>query len=872
MAGETFKLNFITNGEGFFDISEPFGFDSADFVLKQDTKRYGRDVSFSGGEQEFTFSPMREHQFDLLMYYYETFGWESQVELIITKDGIEHAIGDFDFYNAKTDQLTYFTCKVIQQSSQAIIKRRDDVTVDVFSDENIDGEAIEPLESENVLVKAKPITQYSSWETPSLFEKSFEAESSSIIGTNTSYYAFNPSRNLTSYGIDDSLTFLNVIEPKALFKDRPPINYDNFKIIEAANNLSKINITISNLDLKIETSEENGNGYVDVRLEVAYGEDYDSSEKYIFFSEKTIRENRTYENKNSYSFEIPYLERGKSAWLYIHYKVRQSKTGLGKFIAYTEVASMDVDISASSVSYSTIVPSIRLKDGVSQVVKSISGLSTSFPFAEKNGEMYDQRLFSGNMLRNLDDKPFYLSFKDITDWLPEINGDYEIQPDGKVYFGLYKSFYKNTEMMRFDSVAFDSYNKSFNDKYAINEFYYKYKKYQSQKETEVENTFDVVHGESEWSVLNNFVENTKDVSVTFVRDSFYIDEQRRKGLDLSETTSTQDDDTVFILDTKEATEDSAFKETDYLQHTFDTDTSYLKLSNTGTFSFVLLGMTVGDSFKILGDDTNAGNYEIVEVSERYIVINNGSGSESRNGDRNTYFEYIVNTQTAPYVSWSNEGFSYIDGIISSDNYANLKYSIKQNIVKFYNEYLATANLFAKSPIKNTEYTSNYNLALGYNGIETVEGDDFTPTSPILSPYKHMITVITDFNTYKELEYKARTERGYIVASDNERHFVKMYPSEMTFVNSGARGELTIVGEEKYERSLIDIAYTNLEYVVINKEYRTRKIKYKVIDEKFYIFDELGKQLYNPVFWHKISVNGASPDSKETLEEWLQLIS
>lgn len=866
MAGETFRLNFITNGEGEFTISEPIGFDSADFVLKQDTKRYGRDVSFSGGEAEFTFSSRLNHKFDLLMYYYETFGWESQVELIINKDGIDHTIGDFDFYNANTDQLDTFTCKIIQQSSQAIIKRREDIVVDVFSEENIDGEEIDALVSEKVLVKSKPITQNSSWETPSLFEKKFTADGT----VSTLHFAFNPSQNLTNYGINDSLTFF-----RNIIGGGTSVDASDFKIIESQNNLSTIDVIISNLDLEIETDVDNGgDGYIDFRLELRYGTTFNESKSEIIFS-KYMKEHELYSNKNNYTLSIPLLKRGDSIWLFYHAKVRQSSNnpfGNPKFEAFININSMDVDISATSTSYNTVVPSIRLKDGISQVIKSISSLNTSFPFAEANGEMYNQRLFSGNMLRDLDDKPFYISFSDILDWLPEINGDYEIQPDGTVYFGLYKSFYKDIEMMRFDSVAFDTYNKSFNEKYAINEFYYSYKKYQSQKETEVENTFDVVHGESQWSVLNNFVENKKEVSVGFVRDSFYIDEQRRKSLDLDSTTSTQDDDTIFIIDTKKANTDTIFRETDYLQHTFDTDTNYLKLSNTGTFSFVLLGLAIGDTFKILGDDTNAGTYTIIEVSERYIIINNGSGSESLNGDRNTYFEYLVTKETAPYISWSNEEFSYINGITSPDNYANLKYTKKRNIVRFYNEYLATSNLFTNNPIKNTLYTSNSDLSLGYNGIETVEGDDFTPANPILSPYKHTVTVITDFNTYKDLEYKTRTERGYIVVSDAERHFVKIYPSSMTFVNNGKLGKLTIEGEEKYEKSLINITYTSSDYVTVNDTYKTRKIKYKVVGEKFYIFDELGQKLYNPVFWHKISVNGASPSSKEILKEWLELIS
>lgn len=117
MAGETFKLNFITNGEGIKPIDEPGGFDSVPFTFKQDEKRLGRDAFFGGdNENQFTFFKMRNHELETLLYYFETFGWESHVDLIIEKDGIDNIIGRLDFLYAETDLLGYFKCKVIHRS------------------------------------------------------------------------------------------------------------------------------------------------------------------------------------------------------------------------------------------------------------------------------------------------------------------------------------------------------------------------------------------------------------------------------------------------------------------------------------------------------------------------------------------------------------------------------------------------------------------------------------------------------------------------------------------------------------------------------------------------------------------------------------
>uniref|UniRef100_UPI003562061D hypothetical protein n=1 Tax=Seonamhaeicola sp. TaxID=1912245 RepID=UPI003562061D len=181
MAGETFKLNFVTNGEGIFTINEPIGFNSIPFTLKQEDKRLGRDIFFGGdNENKFEFYRKRSHKIDLLFYYYETYGWESEVKLIIEKDGIDNIIGDLDFANAETDLLEYFKCSVIQDSGQALLKKREDITVDLFSDETVDEEYIEPLVTENILVLSKPTIQKSSWETPETFSKTIGVDAGQL--------------------------------------------------------------------------------------------------------------------------------------------------------------------------------------------------------------------------------------------------------------------------------------------------------------------------------------------------------------------------------------------------------------------------------------------------------------------------------------------------------------------------------------------------------------------------------------------------------------------------------------------------------------------------------------------------------------------
>lgn len=869
MAGEKFKLNFITNGEGIKIINEPTGFDAADFTLKQDSKRLGRDVSFAGGESEFSFYPMNDHEFDLLVYYYETFGWESEVQLIIEVDGFDSIIGDFDFFTASTNLIDYFKCKVVQSKKQALIKKRNDIKVDLFATTDLDDNIIDAVNTENILVKAKPVKQVSRWETPEIFTKTMNVDSNTFE-SDTEYFVLNPCVNLVKSDIENSLTFFQNYRAVETLGTAKAIKENDFILVEAQNNLKDITINITELDLFLDAYKSyGGDAYGDYEFELKYGSDWSTANSEIIFNGR-LRDGKTYANTNNYTYNIPFLNRGDKIWLYFYFKLRESGVGSASFSVDIDINSMNVDISVTSTSYNTIAPSVRLWDAISQNVKAISQLPISFPFAETNGEMYNQRVLSGNMLRNVINKPFYFSMKDIEEWLPEIYGDYEVSETG-VYLGRFPDYYKNVECGVFETIKYDDYEKSFNEKVAINQFNYKYSKYQSQKENEVENTYDVVHGESEWLVPNVFVENKKEISVGFVRDAFLIAETQKKALTSSEDTATQDDDTIFIIDTIESIDDYVFQETDFIQHVYDKTNNRLELNNTGNFSFSLIGITIGTQFRILGGDANAGTYTVYEVTNRKLTLT-GGGSLNNNGERITRFEYVVTKEHAHYKTWGNEGFSIIDGLINSEDYANLRYSLKRNIVRFYNQYLATCNLWAKKAIKNTFYKNNPKATLSYDGLTTIEDESFIPSNPILSTFKHKVTLITDFATYKTLENRIRTDRGFIRIADSQDFMLKLYPSEITFVNSGDLGELTIIGEEKYETSLINITYSELPYLNINEYYTTSKIKYKEKGEKIYIFDEYGRLLYKPTFWHKITINNANASTKQELIQWLTLIS
>jgi len=489
------------------------------------------------------------------------------------------------------------------------------------------------------------------------------------------------------------------------------------------------------------------------------------------------------------------------------------------------------------------------------------------------GQFYDKRLFNGNFLRGITNKPFYISIEDIEKSLPEMRGDWEIGTDGKIFFGIEQDFYTNNEVGFFNNIQFSEMNKTFNPKYMINEFGFKYKNYQSLKENEEPNSADTIHGESKFVFFNKSVENKKEVEVDWTRDAFLIEATRRKALEFTEKTASQDDDTVFCIDSIETKLDNTFTEVTQLEHSYNSTTNRLTIRNDGSINFVSLGIAVDSVFIIQQVDVNTGTYRVFSVNTNSIELTRliGVVSGSGNGNRLTKYTYTLTADFVPFTNYTNQGFTDTENLGSADNYSNRRYSIKSNIYNYWKSYLATANLYWKNnPLKNTWYKNNGDYTAKYNGVKLTEKADFIPDNPILSPmlYNNIVFKNVDFTDFIALQNSIRSERGYIRTIDNNQQVIKVYPIDMEY--SLLEKELQIKAEEKFEPTTMTIS-TEFDYILINNETRVLSLQWEIIGEKLFIYDENRYRLYNPVFWHEVSINNAFADTKDILNSWLNLL-
>lgn len=888
-----FKLNFKNDGFGIVQIDQPKGYESVELNLDQKTGLMGRDVSFSGSEYQFSFSVNRNHYFEKIMYYLNLYGFESDVELIIQETGFDDIIFELDFSTADTNEYDIFTCNAIQKASLQIVKRRKEVKVDLFSDKDVDGNYIKPLIPKNMLLLSKPVRQYSKWEQTSEYYNNLNAVS--IVAVSR-YYLINPCNNYNKNEISSTL-----IPFETTTKTNSTPENSDFKYVEAKTNLKNVIIDCGNLDIKIVTDVDNGgNGYIDIRYEIRYGNTYSSAITTTLFSTYQTEQKTFTFNESLPTINIPEIKRGEFIWINFIAKVRQSDSNIifgvvtppKRFEAVVTIKPMTISISADSTSYNTVVPTLRLIDVMKQVVKSISGLNVDAKRFENGGEFYDNVLFNGNLLRNAkkedkpysnllknakkEDKPypFYISLSDIEKSLTEMKGDWEIDSNENVFFGIEKDFYSNEEIWFFDNVQFSGTKKTSNPIYSLNEFGLKYKSYQSLKEGEELNSADAIHGESMWTFYNKKVENKKDVSIEWVRDPFMLKQQQEKSFEVTESTATQDDDTLFCVDIVNTEFDQSFIEVTTLNHAYNTTKAELSLTNNGEINFIILGIEVGSIFEIKSPDQNTGFYTVLTVGETTLTLSRNDTlllSSANDGIRSTTYKYIISKDSIPFTNRTSEDITGINGLNIGDKFSNLRYSLKRNIENYYNSHIATANLWWKDkPLLNSIYKNNPDCTFTYDGITTVEGEGFVPKNPILSPflYEEMVFANIEQWEWEKIQKLIRSKRGFFRTIDSKGKVIKIYPQKMKY--SIGNEKITMTAEEKYEPIEMTINTNNPNYILIN-DTKIRKIDYEFIDDKLSIYDINRFRLFNPVYWFNVSVNGYVSKSQTELDNLLKLL-
>lgn len=850
------------------EIEEWWGSDGVGFSIKEDTGRLGIDSNFSGnGEAQYTAHKSRNHQFERLDLCYLTKGYEAKVEYLIDFGNGLEVVGDVDFYTYKTNMVDKASFTVIQSSNQQTFKRRQDTSVNAFSAKDINGNPITPPKLYDILLKAPSVNYVSKWITSSVDK---------YINLAGNYPYMGIARAQTEYDVPGSVT---PFFPTAVSE---PAAINNFVYLIASDNLTNLQLQID-LDVLFDYRQQGGNSSTKASIELkylAYTGDYPSGELIggdtLYYKEITGTTFQTFQLPSTINAVLPNLPRGTKLAIYWKYFWVTATAGGATINNRTRWNMNDVKytISAAATSYSTIIKGFRYRDIIKYVTKSVSGLDVDIPQWELGGEFYNLFLTNPSLIRRITDK-FNISLKSIFEKSirPAFNGDYQIRTNDTVFVGTYDQLYRDFLCGEFAQMQFNDFENSIGEG-GINLLNIEFDNYASLKENESQGTAQTIHAEAQYIVNNTNVENSQDIKIGWGMDGILFRDYQLKVFELSTDTVGQDDDKILMLDCVVKSAPITFTDTSQLRHQQDIEVNNkliitIATDEGQTFDWRVLGIEETANFTILSG-ANAGTYTILEISGLSMTLQRNASTPVTNiTSENTQYSYVVGN-SIQVMNRTNEGLT-TENIQNPERGVNLAWSVRQIIERFYKVSLGSEVFFLPSfrkLMQNSIYKNNG--AATINGIR--EDSPISPSTPILTPYRRDLTVLSTLTKYWNMQQALRNNNGFVRCYDPTGWPVDLFLSEAnwTVVAKGRqKGKIELKGVEMYRQFLVTILADSTG-TIFNGTIRPAGFRFSTNAFGYVsFFDATGKRLLPPVRFDRVSVNGSGAAPSVTqLGLWL----
>ncbi|MEC4050601.1 hypothetical protein OX284_014270 [Flavobacterium sp. SUN046] len=419
-----------------YEITEYVGFDVANFVIKQNDERFGRDIIFGNEKIDAKFydawgferrsksqvqRPGGQPSFYLDMGFHwimETlrrFGSEGEIELILEKDGVQFTIGILDLPNVDTNGYSYVGCSVIQNTKVSNYKKQLDTSIDIFSTKNIKNEPITPAPTERFLLKATPRFQSNKYKSTS---EVVTASSNTRAGLSTTHVGVNNAsitqetelQNATSFtsNVYTTNASLDGVTSGTLYQ--VPNDSATFQILQAQEDLSNVSLEITNI---IANSQAIINDFLTTHVLTATGEaklllvvgndlEHEPFTAYEVwsrhFEKSTGFDNASHPLPTTLNLQIPSITRGKQVYLYFACESTATFDNLDHTLAgilvAVELTSMDVKLSATSTSLDNVIGGVRYMNVIKQCSKFINDTPIDSALFDVGSDDYDNICFN----------------------------------------------------------------------------------------------------------------------------------------------------------------------------------------------------------------------------------------------------------------------------------------------------------------------------------------------------------------------------------------------------------------------------------------------------------------------------------------------
>jgi hypothetical protein len=861
---------------GTIEVTETVKFDGATYIVEQDSKRYGRDVSFMNENLDLIFykgtydvseNPLLlpdgtivnnlTQGFEYLIEYLNIYGSESDVDYIVEKDSIVSNMGSVEI--TKTDGEYFVKAKVEQSGIIKIAKDRDDIVVNMFSSEDLDGNPITPLTTTNILIKSKPITQNSEWSLPNVLTYNLGGAN---IGNFTSYYNFI--NNSVLYGVEDSLNYIQGAGAVS-----------NFVYIQAVEDLTNVSIDLD-LDLTLSREGDTGAsqfGSISMWYAILETPPIDTIGSNSIFEQSFNTANNNVSYTVNETFTINNLNIPSGYRLYIYFRTQVSIISF--FRLKTQFNSCVIKIKASSTSIDKVSKGFRYVDAKKHIVKSISGLDVYAPKFDIGGKYYSQFLMSGNMLRGRVNVPFSIKFKDIMETIREVNADYQLDAldsngDIVVYIGQFLDFYPNKEIGVFPIYPDESSVISFNERFKVNSINLEYKHFEQNKDAQ--NTLDATHTKSQWLTPNKKSVNDININLPQVRDAYKF--QFTIDQPITNTNSIEADDLMFLLDVVPLAPSTRGGFTRSLKHNINSD-GRLQMLNDNSFSWLNLGFNIGSEF-IIENTSNAGTYTVYDVTNSIITLT-GSPSFNSTGILTTVNYPLENVL---YVNRTNEGFELIENLLNDTDFSNLLYTQKRNLKEWYNNFATICKSYPNGVLRNTEFLNNGDLITRFTGeTENTEEKANINVSDFgegrLTPNLIKVKLVADWGNTVAMLTALKTINddgtigGFVRGFDNSGKVVKGYPKKLEY--EPATETLTVTLEVRNEGDYLQITSGVGEITVNEVGYPIDVLNdqwYEFNNDYLIIYDINSNPIINKTRYDFVKIDGVLYDSAILLSQRL----
>lgn len=842
---------------------------------------------------------------DLIFACLNEFGTETDIDfsLLNVATNVEEIIGSLDASDdPKSDYFTYFSCKLSQISELSGVKTDIETKIDLFATKSINGTTIAPIQTENVLFRAIPVTGVSEWT---------QVESFLLLAGFTRQHNLAP--NLTS-GIKDSLVPLDRQRAGNLSADK----IDNFRNIRAKTDLTNISIiqkvnydffyriqdapaTPASIYCTVYCSPEPSTYPTNILWQQEiYRKDILSNAAQNYSENKTITaqlpdcpkdfcisviwdldwddENLGATAGSGIAFDsfLSALFTGGGTLPGVIVNIESGNTLQTRTSWF--IKDQSFKITATQTGFDSVIKGARRINVYKQAIKSINpNLVVDAPIYDVGGEYYNEFYSDGKRFRRFDNKEFYVTWKDLSLNLQERRIDYQVNKGNgiigdNIFIGKRKEFYRNIDMGSFTIAPDFKYEKNPNPEFGIRNFNYKYNK--SLEDKDAKNTLSSVHTELQKVIPGKKNKNKIEIQINHIRDPLMFQDIYSQGVLAKPTTSLSTDDDLCAYNVEKLPAGTRSKYQAKLSMVINTDGT-LRILNTyqdGTNSTVpatfawngLGGLQTGDQF-VIQSNLNPGTYTVISANTAVLTLQPLSAILNFTGDGYISFNFELTNVTN--VIKTSQGYDLIENLDGGTNFGNLDFTIRDNL-RDWEDWLDTCGKYAlatdpNATITNTFYKNNGKLRTRKIGERIYQQDEPMPikdlTPALVDPYIHYGTILADFTQIKKLLDDIAYVRGFIRIQMPSGLIVKVFARKINY--RWLSELLKFEAEQKAETDTVKVQTgTGVFRLFVDEAgYSLQQLLavqwFSMDGDNFKIYDEKKILIINPTPYKKVSLNG-----------------